>query len=115
MGIRSLPEPGLPTVAADDRRACLGITWLNVPTELGIDGTEEILATFDGALADRHPPTGPCQAEDGSVQRGHEGVRLLTWGDPYLHAWLLAVRGEPLTPDDYHTLGLAPEQNPLDE
>lgn len=115
MGIRSLPEPGLPTVAADGRRACLGITWLNVPAELGIDGTEEILATFDGALADRHPPTGPSQAEDGSVQRGHEGVRLLTWGDPYLHAWLLAVRGEPLTPDDYHTLGLAPEQNPLGE
>lgn len=113
MGIRSLPEPGLETVAADGQRACLGITWLTVPAELGIDGTEEILATFDGALADRHPPTGPSQAEDGSVQRGHEGVRLLTWGDPYLHAWLLAMRGEPLTLDDYQTLGLSPEQSPF--
>jgi len=74
---------------------------------------EEILATCDGELADRHPPTGPSQAEDGSIRPGHEGVRLLTWGEPYLQSWLLAVRGEPLTDADYRTLGISPDQNPF--
>jgi ERCC4-related helicase len=113
MRIVTIPEPGLETAAHDGRRACLSITWAYVPAELGIDGTEEVLATFDGELADRHPPTGPSEAEDGSIRRGQEGVRLLTWGDPYLQAWLLAVRGEPLTDMDYRTVGVAPDQNPL--
>jgi hypothetical protein len=113
MRIVSIPEPGLEAAARDGRRACLSIAWAYVPAELGIDETEEVLATFDGELADRHPPTGPSQAEDGSILRGHEGVRLLTWGDPYLQAWLLALRGEPLTDADYGALGLAPDQSPL--
>jgi hypothetical protein len=113
MRIVTIPEPGLETAAHDGRRACLSITWAYAAAELGIDGTEEVLATFDGELADRHPPTGPSEAEDGSIRRGQEGVRLLTWGDPYLQAWLLAVRGEPLTDMDYRTVGVAPDQNPL--
>ena len=40
---------------------------------------------------------------------GKAGVRLLTWGDPYLTAWLEAVRGAPLTETDYHTAGLVPD------
>jgi hypothetical protein len=43
---------------------------------------------------------------------GKAGVRLLTWGDPYLTAWLEAVRGAPLTEADYHTAGLTPDVNP---
>ena len=113
MRIITISEPGLDVVARDGRRACLSITWAYAPTQLGIDGTEEVLATFDGQLADLHPPSGPGQAEDGTPIRGHEGVRLLTWGDPYLGAWLLAVRGELLTDADYQTLGLSPNQNPL--
>jgi hypothetical protein len=54
-------------------------------------GTEEILATFNGELADRHPPTGPIQDADGVEQPGREGVRLLTWGNPYLTAWLARI------------------------
>jgi hypothetical protein len=40
-------------------------------------------------------------------------VRLLTWGDPYLTAWLEAVRGEPLAEADYLAADLAPETNPI--
>jgi hypothetical protein len=43
---------------------------------------------------------------------GKAGVRLLTWGDPYLTAWLEAVRGAPLTEADYHTAGQASDANP---
>ena len=114
MRLLTVPEPGLQNAAADGRRACLSIIWTTVPAELGIDSTEAILATFDGELADRHPPTGPSQAEDGHLQNGHEGVRLLTWGDPYLQAWLLAVRGEPLNLLDYTSINLTPDQSPFD-
>jgi hypothetical protein len=40
-------------------------------------------------------------------------VRLFTWGDPYLTAWLEAVRGEPLAEADYQRTGLQVEVNPL--
>jgi hypothetical protein len=36
-----------------------------------------------------------------------EGVRLLTWGDPLLEAWLGAIRGTPLTDADYKVSGVA--------
>jgi hypothetical protein len=49
--------------------------------------------TFSGEVADRHPPTGPAADEAGVEHPGREYVRLLTWGDPYLTAWLEAVRG----------------------
>ena len=44
---------------------------------------------------------------------GKEGVRLLTWGDLYLTAWLGAVRGEPLAEANYLAAGLAPGSNPM--
>jgi hypothetical protein len=40
-------------------------------------------------------------------------VRLLTWGDPYLTAWLEAVRGDPLAEADYLAAGLAQGSNPM--
>jgi len=55
-----------------------------------------VLATFSGEVADRHPPTGPGTDAAGIDHPGREGVRLLTWGDPYLTAWLEAVRDETL-------------------
>jgi len=75
---------------------------------------EEVLVTFSGALADRHPPTAPGEGEHGVEAEGKAGVRLLTWGDPYLTAWLEAVRGAPLIEADYHIAGLAPDANPYD-
>jgi superfamily II DNA or RNA helicase len=111
MRIQSVPEPGTLSPVADGIRGCLSITWPYVPPHLGIGETEEVIATFDGELADRHPPTGP--AEESSGPPGREGVRLLTWGDPYLTAWLEAVRGEPLTDGDYQVAGLNPTERPL--
>ena len=83
------------------------------PGARGIGGTEEVLATFSGEVADRYPPTGPTTDEAGVEHPGKEGVRLLTWGDPYLTAWLEAVRGEPLSAADYLAANLTPEANPL--
>jgi hypothetical protein len=80
----------------------------------GIDSTEEIQATFNGELADRHPPTGPASGDGSGEPEGREGVRLLTWGDPYLTAWLEALRGEPLSDDDYRTAGLQRDTNPFE-
>jgi len=101
MRIMSVPEPGTGTHIQDGTRGCLSIAWAYAPPHLGIGPTEETLATFSGELADRHPPTGPTQNEDGSAVIAKEGVRLLTWGDPYLQAWLAAIRGDPLTDDEY--------------
>lgn len=100
MRIITVPEPGTNTIMQDGTQACLSITWALAPLHLGISPNEEILATFSGELADRHPPTGPSQDEYGTITRGSEGVRLLTWGDPYLQAWLEAVRGEPLSGEE---------------
>jgi ERCC4-related helicase len=92
MRILAVPEPGASTTVADGTRACLSITWPYAPPHLGIGESEEVLATFDGELADRHPPTAPAEEAGGADRPGLEGVRLLTWGDPYLTAWLEAVR-----------------------
>ena len=54
-----------------------------------------------------------AEGEQGGALQAEEGVHLLTWGDPYLAAWLEAVRGEPLCEDDYRDAGLAPGENPL--
>jgi hypothetical protein len=97
MQVRVVPEPGMDSLPADGTAGCLSITWPYAPTHLGIGSTEEVLATFSGEVADRHPPTGPTTETSGVDHPGKEGVRLLTWGDPYLMAWLLSVRGEPLT------------------
>ena len=88
---------GLP----DGIRGCLGVTWAYAPLHLGVDPGDEVLVTFSGELADRHPPTGPVEGPGGIEIEGKEGVRLLTWGDPYLTAWLEAIRGELLTDADY--------------
>jgi superfamily II DNA or RNA helicase len=96
MRIRMTPEPGTDSMEPDGMRACLAINWVNVPPELGIDPTEEPPFTFSGPLADRHPPTAPAQDDEGNPVEGREGVRLLTWGDPYLTAWLEAIRGPGL-------------------
>ena len=101
------------SLAADGAAGCLAITWPYAPPHLGIGSTEEVLATFSGEVADRHPPTGPTTDAAGVDHPGKEGVRLLTWGDPYLTAWLEAVRGEPLSEADYQAAGLNAEVNPL--
>ena len=112
MRIIMVPEPGTNTVVQDGTQGCLAITWAYAPPHLGIDPTEEVVVTFSGALADRHPPTAPGESEQGVDVEGKAGVRLLTWGDPYLTAWLEAVRGAPLTEADYHMAGLTPDANP---
>lgn len=94
MTINAVPEPGIDTIEADGIRACLAINWTNAPPHLGIDPTETVPLTFNGALADRHPPTAPTQDDEGNPVEGREGVRLLTWGDPYLTAWLEAMSGK---------------------
>jgi Helicase conserved C-terminal domain len=114
MRIIGVPEPGTNTVVQDGTQGCLAITWAYAPPHLGIDPTEEVLATFSGALADRHPPTAPGEGEHGVEVEGKAGVRLVTWGDPYLSAWLETVRGVPLTETDYLMAGLAPDANPYD-
>ena len=85
----------------------------DAPPHLGVGSTEEALATFSGAAADRHPPAGPAAGATGVEQPGREGVRLLAWGGPCLAAWLEAVRGEPLAEADYLAAGLAPGSNPV--
>jgi hypothetical protein len=113
MRILTVSEPGTNTVIQDGTQGCLAITWAYAPLHLGIDPTEEIVVTFSGALADRHPPTAPGEGGQGVGVEGKAGVRLLTWGDPYLTAWLEAVRGAPLTEADYHMAGLTPDTDAI--
>ncbi|HXH09642.1 MAG TPA: helicase-related protein [Alphaproteobacteria bacterium] len=112
MRILCVPEPEVETVSQSGTQGCLAITWAYAPPHLGIEATEEILATFNGALADRHPPTALVAGDQTRGLQGTEGVRLLTWGDPYLIAWLEAIRGEPLSEEDYSEAGLLPGENP---
>jgi hypothetical protein len=100
-------------LAADGTAVCPAVTWPSAPAQPGVGNIEEVLATFSGEVADRHPPTGPTTDEAGVERPGKEGVRLLTWGDPYLTAWPEPIRGEPLKEADYVAAGLAPEANPM--
>jgi hypothetical protein len=113
MRILCVPEPGMTISHQSGTQGYLAITWAYAPAHLAIEATEEILATFNGALADRHPPTAPAGEDQTEGVQGVEGVRLLTWGDPYLTAWLEAIRGAPLTEDDYRAGGIAPDANCL--
>ena len=113
MRVTVVPEPGLEGIESDGTCACLSVTWTSPPEHLGIDAGDEILATFSGEMADRHPPTAQQEGETRQAPAGREGVRLLTWGDPFLSAWLAAVRGEPLTLDDYHAAGIDEAADPF--
>ena len=74
MRIVSIPEPGLEAAARDGRRACLSRSpGPTCQRSLGIDGTEEVLATFDGELADRHPPPARVRRRMGA---SCEGMRV---------------------------------------
>ena len=79
------PDPAFP---GSGEHGCLSINWPEAPPELGIAPTEQPLFTFDGALVDRHPPTAPGRDESGNPIPGREGVRLPTWGEPYLQRCL---------------------------
>ena len=107
-----MPERGTDRLAAGGTAGCLAITWPSAPPHLGTGSTEGVLATFSGAVADRHPPAGPAAGEAGVGRPGREGVRLLAWGDPYLATGLEAVRGQLLTEADYRDRGLTPGINP---
>jgi ERCC4-related helicase len=113
MRILCIPEPGTTSSHQSGTRGCLAITWAYAPAHLGFEATEEILATFNGELADRHPPTALAEGNQSEAVQTIEGVRLLTWGDLYLTAWLEAIRGELLTEEDYREEGLQPGANPL--
>ncbi len=94
MRVTAVPEPGASETPGDGTTACLAIVWPDAPAHLGVDSTEEMMATFNGELADRHPPSGPSRNFEAGEIRNTDGVRLLTWGDPYLEAWLTAIGGE---------------------
>ncbi|MDX9834747.1 MAG: helicase-related protein, partial [Desulfobulbus sp.] len=87
MSIMAMPEPGQKTITVDAVGGCHAVRWLHVPEHLGVAPHDEILVTFNGALADKYPPT---SQENDAINKYtvREGVRLLTWGDPYLQAWL---------------------------
>ncbi len=89
MSIAAIPEPGAQVVELDGRRACFSFTWEGAPSHLGILDNEELLVTFSGELADRHPPTAKSGDDEEQIMAtSREGVRLLTWGDPILDTWL---------------------------
>jgi hypothetical protein len=35
----------------------LSVVWADAPQHLGLQAQEEVLVTFSGEVADRHPPT----------------------------------------------------------
>jgi hypothetical protein len=113
MRVNTVPEPGDDKIERDGTQACLAIVWTTAPANLGIDADEEVLATFSGQMADRHPPTSRQSEEGRALPGGREGVRLLTWGDPLLVAWLEAVRGDALTLSDHEAAGIAEGTDPF--
>ena len=80
MRIIVVPEPGTNAVGQDGTQGCLAITWAYAPPHLGIAPTEEVLVTFSGALADRHPPTAPGEGEHGVDSRGQSRSSSLDLG-----------------------------------
>jgi hypothetical protein len=85
----------------------------DTPHHLGLHAEEEVLVTFSGEVADRHPPTAASPENQATMAKLTEGVRLLTWGDPLLEAWLEATRGAPLTDADYKVSGLTRDADPF--
>ncbi|WP_159690405.1 DEAD/DEAH box helicase [Cognatazoarcus halotolerans] len=104
MSIMAIPEPGSQTTESDGRRACFRLTWQGAPAPLGILDDEELLVTFNGELADRHPPTAKSADDEEEITAtSGEGVRLLTWGDPLLVSWLEAFAGTNCDESNEHT------------
>jgi hypothetical protein len=97
----------------DGTNGCLSLVWTDAPQHLGLQAQEELLVTFSGEVADRHPPTEATADDEAAIAKLTEGVRLLTWGDPLLEAWLMAIRGAPLTEADYAAAGLSPDTDRL--
>ena len=113
MQIATVPEPGAITATVDGTEGCLSIGWADAPDHLGLHAQEEVLVTFSGELADRHPPTAASPDDQAAVGKLTEGARLLTWGDPLLEAWLEAIRGALLTDGDYKASGLSRDADPF--
>ena len=91
MTVKAVPEPGSTNIEPNGIRACLQMSWQGTPCHLGILDDEELLVTFNGELADRHPPTAKSGDDEDQINpSSKEGVRLLTWGDPLLTSWLMA-------------------------
>jgi hypothetical protein len=108
-----VPGCGRDRLATGGTAGCPAVTWPYAPPQPGVGSTSSVPAAFSGEAANRYPPAGPTTDEAGVEHPAKEGVRLLTWGDPYLTAWLEAVRGGPLAETDYLAAGLAPGSNPL--
>ena len=113
MQIATVPEPATLTTTVDGTAGCLSIVWADAPQYLGLQAQEELLVTYNGEVADRHPPTAASADDEAATAKLSEGVRLLTWGDPALEAWLTAIRGAPLNDADYATAGLARDADPF--
>jgi hypothetical protein len=113
MQIAAVPEPGTIAPIADGTEGCLSIAWPDAPQHLGLYAQEEVLVTFNGEVADRHPPTAATADDEAITAKLSEGVRLLTWGDPLLEAWLESVRDAPLTDAEYRAAGLTRDADPF--
>jgi len=113
MQMSAVPEPGAIATTADGTEGCLSIIWPDAPQHLGLQAQEEVLVTFSGEVADRHPPTAASPDDQVATAKLTEGVRLLTWGDPLLGAWLESVRGVPLTDVDYRAGHLTRDTDPF--
>jgi hypothetical protein len=109
MRVTAVPEPGSELPPVEGQGACYELCWPDAPGYLGIDPENPVLITFDPLLADRHPPTGPQEDEAGGDRPATEGVRLLTWGEPLLTAWLSSLLGERLTLSELEELGVRRE------
>jgi ERCC4-related helicase len=113
MQIVAVPEPGTIATIADGTEGCLSVIWPDAPQHLGLQAQEEMLVTFSGEVADRHPPTSANPGDQTATAELTEGVRLLTWGDPLLEAWLECLRGVPLTDADYQAAHLTRDTDPF--
>jgi Helicase conserved C-terminal domain len=114
MQITAAPEPGTIATTADGTEGCLSFVWPGAPQHLGLQAQEEVLVTFSGEVADRHPPTAASPGDQTATAKLTEGVRLLTWGDPFLGAWLESIRGAPLTDADYRATHLTRDNDPFE-
>jgi hypothetical protein len=113
MQIATVPEPGAITTTADGTQGCLSVVWADTPRHLGLHAEEVVLVTFSGEVADRHPRTAASPEHQAAMAKLTEGVRLSTWGNPLLEAWLEATRGAPVTDADYKASGLARDADPF--